>query len=461
MDGGRRIEAAPRALIAGTGSGCGKTTVVCAVLQALVDRGCDVAAFKCGPDYIDPMFHSEIIGARSANIDLYFSDEALARGLFLKHAAALNVIEGVMGYYDGLSTDTAEASSWHVARALDAPAILVVSGRGMALSAAAVVRGFQAMRAPSAIRGVVLNRVSPAIYPRLREAIEGETGVRVFGYLPEMDACRLESRRLGLVTAREVEDLRQKTRLLAEQAERSVDLDALIDLMRAQPPLEAALPGETKLADVRVAVARDRAFCFYYRDNLDLLEELGAKLIAFSPLDDARLPDCDGLYLGGGYPELYAERLSRNRTMLDSIRDAVAGGLPTVAACGGFMLLTDRIGECPMAGVIRADCRDAKRLTRFGYVELSAETDSLLFERGDAVRGHEFHYWDATDPGAALAARKPSGRAWRCAHVSETLYAGFPHLYFPGAPKAARRFIEKCQERKMRREAAGDRGAQL
>ncbi|MBQ8955266.1 MAG: cobyrinate a,c-diamide synthase [Clostridia bacterium] len=439
---------APRLLIAGTGSGCGKTTAMCAILQALKNRGEDVAAFKCGPDYIDPMFHSEIIGAESGNIDLYFAGEALARGLFLKHARSLNVIEGVMGYYDGLAMSSPEASSWHVARALDAPALLVVNGQGMALSASAVVKGFMALRSPSRVAGVLLNRVSPMSYPQLKDVIEAECGVRVYGYLPAMPECALESRHLGLVTAQEVDGLREKMRRLAAQAEKSVDLDGLVDLMRGQAPLEAEELAVGKLGDAVVAVARDRAFCFYYRDNLELLEALGARLVFFSPLTDDALPPCDGLYLGGGYPELHAEALSRNESMRASIRAAVVGGLPTVAECGGFMYLTEAIAGYPMAGALPGGCENRGRLVRFGYAALEAETDSLLFAAGEGMRAHEFHYWDADEPGGALRAVKPSGRSWRCAHVSDTLYAGFPHLYFPGAPEAARRFVRKCLERK-------------
>ena len=441
-------KAASRLLVAGTGSGCGKTTAVCAILQALKNRGEDVAAFKCGPDYIDPMFHSEIIGTESANIDLFFAGEDLARRLFVKHARALNVIEGVMGYYDGLSMTSDEASSWHVARALDCPALLVVNGQGMALSAAAVVKGYMALRPESRVAGVLLNRVSPMVYPQMKEAVEAECGARVYGYLPAMPEIALESRHLGLVTAREVEDLREKLQRLAEQAEKSVDLDGLISLMRAQAPLEAGALSEERLGDATIAVARDRAFCFYYRDNLELLEALGAKLVFFSPLGDAALPPCDGLYLGGGYPELYAEALGANESMRASVRAAVAGGLPTVAECGGFMYLTEAIAGAPMAGVLPGDCGNRGRLVRFGYATLRAASDSLLFRAGGEIRAHEFHYWDADDPGGALEAVKPSGRSWRCAHVSDTLYAGFPHLYFPSAPEAARRFVRKCLERK-------------
>lgn len=441
-------KAAPRMLIAGTGSGCGKTTVVCAILQALKNRGHDVASFKCGPDYIDPMFHSEIIGAQSANIDLYFAGEQLARGLFLKHSSQLNVIEGVMGYYDGLSMQSAESSSWHVAQALDAPVILVVSGRGMALSAAALVRGFQSLRAPSAIAGVILNHVSPMTYPQLKSVIERECGVQVYGCMPTNEAFSLESRHLGLVTAQEVSNLRDKMQLMAAQAEKSLELDSLIELMWSRPALEADIPAVEKIADVRVAVARDNAFCFYYRDNLELLEELGARLIPFSPLEDKALPECDGLYLGGGYPELYAAQLARNGSMLASVRAAVQSGLPTIAECGGFMYLTDHIGNEKMVGALHTNCRDMKKLSRFGYAEISAENNSLLFAPGDSIRGHEFHHWDAESPGDGLTAKNTSGKSWKCAHTSYTLYAGYPHLYFYSNPRCAKRFIAKCSHRK-------------
>ena len=449
-------KAAARVLIAGTGSGCGKTTVVCAILQALKNRGCDLAAFKCGPDYIDPMFHTEIIGAPSSNVDLFFADENLARARFLEHAADLNVIEGVMGYYDGLSMETDEASSSRVARALDAPAVLVVNGRGMALSVAAVVRGFQSLRAPSRIAGVIFNRVSPMSYPRLKAVVETECGVRVYGYLPACPECSLESRHLGLVTAQEVEGLQEKMRRLAEQAERSIDLNGLIGLMRAQAPLEARAEAIVPVGHPRIAVARDRAFCFYYRDNLELLEALGAQLVPFSPLEDVALPDCDGLLIGGGYPELYARELQANASMRASIRDAVGRGVPTIAECGGFMLLCACIGACEMAGVIPARCHDTGKLSRFGYVTLTAGEESLLFRPGDSVRAHEFHYWDADDPGAALTARKNGGREWKCGWVSESMYAGYPHLYLYSDVEAARRFVRKCSERRMRHEADGN-----
>ena len=450
------LKHAPRILIAGTGSGCGKTTMVCAILQALKNRGHAVSSFKCGPDYIDPMFHAEIIGAPSTNIDLFFSDEAQAKSLFIKHASELNIIEGVMGYYDGMSMDSEAASSHHAAKALDAPAILVVNARGMALSAAAVVKGFLELRRPSGVAGVIFNNASPMSYPLLKAAVERECSVRVYGYLPKCPECALESRHLGLVTAQEIGDLQEKLNQLAAQAEKSIDLDGLIRLMSEQRPIEAGEFIQNPIGSVRIAVAKDRAFCFYYRDNLEMLQELGAELIPFSPVADAELPDCDGLYLGGGYPELYLEALSGNESMRACIKAALESGLPAIAECGGFMYLADSIGGLPMAGAIHTDCADKGKLSRFGYCTVSAETDSLLFAAGEAIRAHEFHYWDAENPGSCLTARKPSGKSWACAHVGDTLYAGYPHLYFPSNPNAARRFIEKCLERKMLHETHGN-----
>ena len=443
------IKEAHRLLIAGTGSGCGKTSVVCAILQALKNRGLAPASFKCGPDYIDPMFHTGVLGLESTNLDIFFSGEAGVRSAFVKHARDWNIIEGVMGLYDGLSMTSEEASSYHVARTLSAPVILVVNGRGMALSAAAVVKGYLSLRTPNPIRGVIFNRISPMTYPQLKAAVESECGVKVYGYLPTCESASLESRHLGLVTAQEVEDLQEKMQTLAAAAEKGIDLDGLLALMTEQPPLEADIPAYPRLGGVRIAVARDRAFCFYYRDNLELLEELGAELVPFSPLTDSVLPGCDGLYLGGGYPELYAKELAENVSMMRSLREAVESGLPTVAECGGFMTLCRSIAGQATAGVFPTDCENTGKLSRFGYETLYGEGESLLFGPGDALRAHEFHYWDAGDPGDSLRAVKPGGREHRCAHVSGTLYAGYPHLYFPSCPRAAERFIQKCLERKQ------------
>ena len=442
---------APRLLLCAPASGGGKTTVTCALLQALVNRGAGPVAFKCGPDYIDPMFHSEIIGAKSRNLDLFFLGRDTARYLLEKNSrgSGLALIEGVMGYYDGIGL-SADASAYDLARATGTPAVLVLDGRGRALTAAAAVKGMRDFRSDSGIRGVILNRVSPMLYPRLKEAIEGETGVTVYGYLPNLPGCALESRHLGLVTAAEVAGLREKLSALAAQAEKSVDIDGLLALAASAPALNAPAPalpppGEGR---PRIAVARDKAFCFYYADGLELLEALGAELAEFSPLADEGLPEgACGLYLGGGYPELFAGALAANAPMREAVRAAVAGGLPTVAECGGFLylnrLLSDGEGrDWPMAGALPGRAANTGRLGRFGYVTLTAQKDGLLGREGKRLPAHEFHYWDSDAPGSDFRADKPqSSRGWDCAFHTPTLYAGFPHFHFWAAPAAARNFV--------------------
>ncbi len=310
-------KAAPRLLIAGTNSGCGKTTVTCAILQALVDGGVSVAAAKCGPDYIDPMFHREIIGAKSSNLDPFFFDDDTLRFLLAQNGAGkdVTVIEGVMGYYDGIGLDSSRASTFEVAQRTESPVVLVLNAKGAGLSVLAVLDGFLHFATENRIRGVILNGCTAMSYPTLARAIEERFGVRACGFLPQMPDCSLESRHLGLITAAEVDDLKEKMQRLAAKAQETIDLNALLQIAKSAPPLTFTPPDIPAAGEhVRIGVARDRAFCFYYEDSLELLRRLGAELVPFSPLSDERLPeDLHGLYLGGGYPELYAERLEAKR----------------------------------------------------------------------------------------------------------------------------------------------------
>ena len=444
----------PRVLLAAPKSGAGKTTVVCGLLQALVNRGMHPAACKCGPDYIDPLFHSEVIGAKGCNLDLFFTEEDTARHLMAQSAdgCEIAVLEGVMGYYDGLGGVTDRASAYHVATATETPVILVLDARGTSLSLCAQLKGFLEFRKPSSIQAVLLNRCSAMQFPMLQKAIAAECGVPVLGYLPALPQCALESRHLGLVTAQEVADLQEKLRILAETLTETVDLEALLHLARSAPPLhweEAEIAPERTDGPV-LAVAKDKAFCFYYRENFRLLQALGAKIVEFSPLTDKELPPCDGLYLGGGYPELYTKQLSENRTMRESIAQAIRAGLPTFAECGGFLYLhqemTGEDGTFPMVGVIPGGCRNTGKLRRFGYVTLTAKHDNLLCGAGESIRAHEFHYFESDSNGAEFHAEKPvTGRGWECIHATNTLFAGFPHLYFPANPEFARRFVRRMR----------------
>lgn len=443
----------PRVMLAGVSSGCGKTTVTCAVLQALVNRGLGVSAFKCGPDYIDPMFHSRIIGAKSANLDLHFFRENTLRYLLAKNAADrdVSVIEGVMGYYDGMSLTTTHASTYEVAQVTDSPVVLVVSAKGASLSILATIQGFLSFRPDSNIRGVILNQCSPMTYGALAKEIEKRLGIRALGYLPKLADCALESRHLGLVTAAEVENLREKLQIMAHQAEKTIDLDGLLALAKGAEAICYEPVELPRQECVRIAVARDNAFCFYYEDSLEAMTEMGAELIAFSPLHDEGLPEnIHGLYLGGGYPELYAEQLSKNRAMRESIYAALERGLPCIAECGGFMYLTEAIGAYPMVGYLPGKCFDNGKLTRFGYVTLHAKGDNLLCGAGEGIPGHEFHHWDCTQPGDDLTAVKPSGKRWDCAVVTERLYAGFPHFHFYANPAFLEGFYHTCLKEKHR-----------
>ena len=443
----------PRLLLAGTSSGCGKTTVTCAILQALVNRGLKVGAFKCGPDYIDPMFHSRIIGAKSANLDLHFFSENTLKYLLQKNAADrdVSIIEGVMGYYDGLGLTTTRASSYEVAKVTDSPVVLVVNAKGASLSVLATVQGFLTFCPDSHIRGVILNQCTAMTYKALAKAIEDKLGIRVLGYLPKLADCALESRHLGLVTAAEITDLKEKLQKLANQAEKTIDLEGLLTLAKEAPPITCDPIALPKLEPVRIAVAKDNAFCFYYADSLEALEEMGAEIIEFSPIHHKKLPEnIHGLYLGGGYPELYARQLSDNKTMLESIRNALQKGLPCIAECGGFMYLTEAIGEYPMVGFLPGNCFDNGKLTRFGYVTLRAGMDNMLCKAGEQIPAHEFHHWDCTQPGSGFTAAKPTGKSWDCVAATDTLYAGYPHFHFYANPAFLKGFYDTCLKEKHR-----------
>ena len=446
----------PRVLIAGTGSGCGKTTVACAVLQALVNRRLKTGAFKCGPDYIDPMFHSKIIGAECRNLDLFFLKENTVKYLLCKNAAGkdISVIEGVMGYYDGLGCTSTEASAYHLAKMTKSPVILVLNAKGASLSILATLQGFLDFCPDSGIRGVILNQCSASVYDALSaEIIRRFDGkVKPLGYLPKLSKCVLESRHLGLVTADEVENLKEKMQTLAACAEKTLDINGILRLASEAEPLEYESVTVKRFSEpVRIAVARDKAFCFYYEDSLSLLRDMGAELVPFSPLSDRRLPEgIHGLYLGGGYPELYAEDLSANTAMRQSIRDALQAGLPCIAECGGFMYLTEAIEDKPMVGFLHGNCINTGKLTRFGYVTLTARKDNMLCRAGEKIPGHEFHHYDCDFPGDAFSAEKHSGKAWDCVIADDCLYAGFPHFHFYANPVFAENFYTACLKEKHR-----------
>ena len=429
-------------LLAAPRSGSGKTTMTCALLMALKRRGCAPCAFKSGPDYIDPMFHRAVLGVESRNLDLFFSAPETVRTLYAKGAAGHGaaVCEGAMGFYDGLGGVSDRASAWHLADTLGLPVLLVVEPKGQSLTLAAELNGLVNFRTPSHIAGILLNNCTARMHVLLAPMLEKETGLPVLGFLPKLPEAVIGSRHLGLYTAAEVENLQQKLALLADAAEEHIDWPRLLALCEKEPP---ALPEKAPQpsARVRIAVAQDEAFCFTYAETLEAFRDAGAEVVFFSPLRDTALPEnIGGLYLPGGYPELHARELSENTSLLREIKQKIESGLPTAAECGGFLYLgqslTDADGQSwPMAGVLPGEAKDAGRLVRFGYAALSADSDSMLFRAGESFPIHEFHHWDSTANGTALAAKKPvGGAAWRCGSVNEHFYAGFPHLYWAGTP---------------------------
>lgn len=456
----------PRILFAAPKSGSGKTMITCGMIALCKRRDLKTAAMKCGPDYIDPMFHRRVLGVPSGNLDTFFTGEEMTEYLLWNRAkeADITVMEGVMGYYDGLGGTTERASTYEVARVTRTPVILIVDGKGASVSLAAVIRGLLEYRRDSNIRGILLNRVSAGYYGRLKELIERECGVEVLGYLPELKDLQVPSRHLGLIAPEEMEAFQNWVKEIADAMERTVELDRLLAIAGEAPvPAGAAdweegkiprLQGRAFLGlkrKIRLAVARDEAFSFYYEENFDLLKRLGAELVEFSPLHDEALPEeIDGLLLGGGYPERYAKQLTEAVAMRESIRAACEKGLPCLAECGGFLYLQKELqGEdgvsYEMAGVLNGRGFRTKKLCRFGYMELKSNCGGLMGETGQTIRGHEFHYWDCTENGDAFTAQKPvGGKPYSCMTATANILAGFPHLYYYSNPGMIAEFLQKC-----------------
>ncbi len=444
-------KACPRLLIAGTNSGCGKTTIVNGILRAIQKRNNSLCCFKCGPDYIDPMFHKAALNIPSYNLDLFFLNEQECKNLIVKHIPdnGLGIIEGVMGFYDGISGTTDTASSAHLSRATNTPVILVVKPKGQSLSMGATLYGFKNF-APNTLKGVIFNGISSGMYP-LYKKIAQEVGLKSYGYLPEIKQIEIPSRHLGLFTADELSNLQKQLDILACETEKSIDIDGIIELSKTAPALFYQNKSQiTKGKSIRIAIAKDKAFCFYYQDNLDLLCEYGAELVPFSPINDKYLPEnISGLYLGGGYPELYAKQLSNNKSMLSSINNAINNKLPTIAECGGFMYLHTSITTSdgcnyPMADIIKTTAQMTNKLQNFGYITITARKDCLIAKKDENLNAHEFHYSKSENSGTDFYAEKPNGKSWDCIYCNDTLYAGYPHLYFRNNKNIVLRFLNSC-----------------
>ena len=464
QDTGGRGMKIPRILLAAGSSGSGKTLITCGLLEALVERGIKTASFKCGPDYIDPMFHSRVIGTKSRNLDTFFTEPEVTKYLLTRNVrdCEIAVMEGVMGFYDGVAGTTTRASAYDLAKVTDTPVILIVNSRGMSVSLAAYVKGFLEYKKDSHIQGVIFNQMSPMLYPRMKKLLEEELGVAVLGYVPKVEDCVIESRHLGLVLPDEIPELKDRLHKLAGVLEETLDIDRILELAGKAPDLPDAKPESVtdfRLSEpVRIGVAEDEAFCFFYADNFRFLGEMGAEIVPFSPMEDKQFPDdLDGILLYGGYPELNGKKLEQNTTMKDMIREKLKAGMPCMAECGGFMYLHEEMEGMDgnfyqMAGVIPGKAYRTPKLSRFGYVTLTQKKPALGMEDFGEIPAHEFHYFDSENCGEDFHAAKPeSKRGWDCIHGTDTMLAGFPHLYYYGNPEVPKAFLKKCLAYKKQR----------
>ncbi|SHJ10846.1 hydrogenobyrinic acid a,c-diamide synthase (glutamine-hydrolysing) /cobyrinate a,c-diamide synthase [Malonomonas rubra DSM 5091] len=439
----------PGLLIAAPSSGSGKTSLTLGLMAALRRSGATVAPFKVGPDYIDPGHHAAVCGRPSNNLDSWFCSREQVRATFATgcEGADIAIVEGVMGLFDGVSGADEEGSSAQIAKWLGLPVLLVVDARSQARSFAAVVKGFIEFDSQLNVAGVIANRVGSERHAQmLREAVESTPGLPpLLGCLPRQEDIALPERHLGLVTAEDLSgDHGEK---LADWVQKHLDLDQMQKLASSSVDLKPPVSRPAGEKTLRIGIARDRAFCFYYPENLRLLEQAGAELVPFSPLIDAGLPEnLAGLYLGGGYPELHAEALEKNESLRRQIAEQAAGGLPIYAECGGFMYLCAAIDSQQMCGVFPAQAKMLSRRRALGYRQVELFADTLLGPAGTQARGHEFHYSDVEMPESVERCYRLSRRGGIELGVEgyriHNVLGSYVHLHFGSNPQVAENMVK-------------------
>jgi cobyrinic acid a,c-diamide synthase len=450
-------------MIAGTHSGVGKTTITIGIIGYLSKKQ-KVIPFKIGPDYIDAAYHRFASGNSAYNLDVYMLGDDYVKKSFLKHALSGDValVEGVMGMYDGIN-NTSYGSSAHVAKLLNLPVVLVVDASGMAASVSALIKGYIEYDRDVKIAGVIFNRVGgEKHYKLLKECIERDLGIKAFGYLPHDDRISLPERHLGLMPIFEIKE-NHNFSILYDSIGEFIDVEGILDVcdvnFKKDDLIEEKVTAKTR-ESVKIAIAYDEAFNFYYQDSFDALKEAGAELLPFSPLHDEALPkDISGIYIGGGFPEVFADKLSQNVRMLSLLKHNIDIGMPVYAECGGLMYLTKRIidldgNEHKMIGVFDLDAIMTKRLINFGYVEADVLQDNVLFKKGDVVMGHVFHNSKVSGEfnNFVYDVHKPNSKEnWLCGYVYKNCLATYVHVNLFSYPNAVNRFIGKCKNY-----AAGD-----
>lgn len=422
-------------IVSSNSSGGGKTTVTLALMKTLIDRGYKVQGYKVGPDYIDPAFHREITGVATRNLDLFLMGEPGVKESYLRGQGDLGIIEGVMGLYDGKGIDT-NFSTAHVSRTLDLPVVLVLSPKAQSATLCAEIEGLRNYENVNIV-GIILNNISESYYKLLKKAIEVNcSGIKVFGYIPKDERLALKSRHLGLVQSSEVEDLSKKIELCSSLMEEYVDVDSLIEEFKAsdiQSTNSEDFHAENK--DIKIAVAYDKAFSFYYKENIELLEEVGT-VQYFSPLKDKEVPkDVDFIYIGGGYPEVFKEELSSNKSMLNSIRKALNSGVKCYAECGGLMYLTESIDGVETVGFFNGTSYMTGKLNNFGYATIKISEKNSIVPKDMMINCHEFHksLVDLKEEEIYELEKKAydgTTKKWKCGYVKNNVLAAYGHIHF-------------------------------
>lgn len=446
-----------RLLLTSNSSNVGKTTIVTGLIRALQLKGYNVASFKSGPDYLDPLFHKEALGIYSSNLDLFLMGESYCKKILSSRSKQedISIIEGAMGYYDGIGATT-KASAWELSNITNTPTILIVDPNGMGSSLGALIHGFKTYRKNNQIVAIILNKTKPMLKNYYQNIIMKECKLPVLGVVPYIEECSFESQNLGLIPASEIKDIQYKINKIAQILLKTIDFDLLLDLADAPSINPPVIKNNIKKENVSIAIAKDQAFFFYYEDALKSLESMGVKWVPFSPINDHSLPDnIHGLYIGGGYPELYLELLDKNQSMKKSIKEAYSNKMPIIAESGGFAYLHESFMYknkiYQLVGIIDGSVELTNRLQNFGYLQLKAKRNNLLCHRGEVLNSHEYHYTKSTNPGNDFSGIKPlSNRGWESIHANEYLFAGFPHIHLGANKNASNNFIKAALNYKRR-----------
>lgn len=433
-------------MIAAPSSGSGKTTITMGIIRAILNRGYRVSCFKTGPDYIDTAFLSSASKSRAGNLDMHLQGYDGMRQSFSMAEGDLCIIEGAMGYFDGIY-NTFENSSYDIARSLGVNTILVYTPQKEMFSCIPKIKGMAEFK-DSTIKGVILNKISKSTYDLLKKQIESYTDVKVLGFVPSMEEIEIGSRHLGLLQSVEIKNLNEKIETAAKAVEENIDIDSLISMMSGVNQENRIDCSERNL---RVGIARDSAFSFYYKENLELFEKC-CEVKYFSPIKDKEIPECDLLYLGGGYPEIFKEELEANASMKKSIREYGEKGGCIIAECGGFMYLTEEIEGSKMVGLLKGKSQMTGKLQRFGYIDIKLKRDSIFGGMGESLTAHEFHKSATDAQGDTLyQIKKTMGeKKWECGYSYKNVFAGYPHINFLGNLKSFEYILDYVENNKIK-----------